>query len=104
MKTFPLKYILDKLLIICTSRIERLGLENVIMETSLTLMLKQNTGDHILCEMIETELTRGQADVIMCNICSIILDNCNKYEELFHKGWDFKDIVEDVMVEKNLHF
>lgn len=74
--------------------------DEMINPLSFGLMLLQNTNEEQLMERHEVEL--DDLGVKVCTVAQELLVNSDIYEELFNQGWDFKDLVEEILVEKNI--
>lgn len=74
--------------------------DEMVNPLSFGLLLLQNTSQEQLNERYEMRLDDLGVKVSM--VAQELLINSDTYEKLFHEGWDFKDLVEEILVEKNI--
>ena len=79
--------------------VNQVGIRGAQEKASLVLMLVQNTSGEMLAEEFDYE-NSGPKEAY--KVAKELLSDVAKYESLFHKGWDFRDIVEAAVIKEDI--
>ena len=94
-----LKETLNQLENIVNQDVMAIGIRRAQEQASFVLLLIQNTSSDVLGE--EFDYLEDCSKVPKA-IAYELLEDIEKYEELFHKGWDFRDLVEEAVDALNV--
>lgn len=79
--------------------VSEVGIRGAQEKASFVLLLIQNTSKDALGE--EFDYLEDHSRVPRA-IADELLEDIERYEELFHKGWDFRDLVEEAVTALNI--
>ena len=94
-----LKETMNQLENIVNQDVMAIGIRRAQEQASFVLLLIQNTSSDVLGE--EFDYLEDHSKIPKA-IAYELLEDIERYEELFHKGWDFRELVEEAVDALNV--